>query len=93
MEETARRICEVIEERIYQLGISKAELARRLGIKPHRITKALNGERSLDGEELVDLCAYLNVEIRELVPQGLARRIIESRKMPDSYKTDIEEQC
>ena len=87
MEETARRICEVIEERIYQLGISKAELARRLGI-----TKALNGERSLDGEELVALCAYLNVEIRELVPQGLARRIIESRKMPDSYKTDVEEQ-
>lgn len=87
MEETARQIRNVIEEHIYQLGISKSELARRLGIKPHRITKALNGERSLDGEELVALCAYLGVEIKELVPISLGKRIIESRRMPDSFRT------
>jgi transcriptional regulator with XRE-family HTH domain len=92
MEETARKIRDVIEEKIYQLGISKSELARRLGIKPHRITKALNGERSLDGEELVALCAYLGIETKELVPQNLGRRIVESRRMPDSYRTSEEGQ-
>jgi plasmid maintenance system antidote protein VapI len=47
-----------------ELGISAAELARKIGLS-HRnqVTKIKKGQRQLTGSELIRLCKFANKEI------------------------------
>ena len=46
---------EHLAEQLKELGISAAELGRRLGVPPNRITAILNGERSITGDTALRL--------------------------------------
>jgi len=46
---------EHLAEQLEELGISAAELGRRLGVPPNRITAILNGERSITGDTALRL--------------------------------------
>ena len=91
IEKTREHIARVLDAKIYSIGIEYAELGRRLGIPDYRIGRGIDGKRSFDAEELIALCAYCGIQMKELIPQELAQTIIKSRKRRDIEPSDREE--
>ena len=69
-----RSILDVTEEivaRMEQLGVSKSELANRLGKTPQFVTKLLHGSNNFTLETMVKVARQLNAEVRvHLQPEG-----------------------
>lgn len=55
----------VIEQRINELGISRAEFARRMGI-PKQLVKRILDKKSIDTDKLVDACNALKCNFFKL---------------------------
>ena len=49
---------EHLAEELSELGISAAELARRLGVPTNRITEILNGRRAITGDTALRLAHF-----------------------------------
>jgi addiction module HigA family antidote len=49
---------EHLTEEIKELGISAAELARRLGVPTNRVTSILNGRRAITGDTALRLAHF-----------------------------------
>ena len=60
-----RQAIDVINEKIAGMPINQAELARRAEIKPELLRRSLIGERKLCGDELVNLCSVLGIELKD----------------------------
>ena len=59
---------QVINERIENMPINKSELARQIGLNDYELLRrTLNGERKLTGDELVNICVILGIEISDFV--------------------------
>ncbi len=58
--EVTEFICEVMEED----GVSRAELARRLGTSPANVSQVLDGERNMTISTISDIFFHLNREIK-----------------------------
>lgn len=63
-----------IEQRINELGISKSELARRLGIAQQNVNKVVFSKESLDTAKLVEICKALDYNFFELYANHTDRR-------------------
>lgn len=62
---------EEIVARMEQLGVSKSELANRLGKTPQFVTKLLHGSNNFTLETMVKVARQLNAEVRvHLQPEG-----------------------
>ena len=59
--EINKYISSVVEKR----GLKIKALAERVGIPYDYLAKSLNCKRRLTGEELVKLCTYLEIEIKD----------------------------
>ena len=55
-----------IEQRVNELGISKSELARRLGIAQQNVNKVVFSKESLDTAKLVEISKALDFNFFEL---------------------------
>jgi transcriptional regulator with XRE-family HTH domain len=64
-------ITEEIVRRMEELGVSKSELARRIGATPAYVTKILRGDTNFTFETMVKLGSALDCEFRcHLQPKG-----------------------
>ena len=70
MNEVYRHILNTIETKRKLLGMSKAELARRMNVDPVTLGTMLR-QRSMYADEALRLCAYLDIEPSELVSPKL----------------------
>ena len=62
-------IAERVHARLQQLGISQAELARRMGVSRPMVTKLLAGDRNFQLKTLLHLGDALDMELKvEFVP-------------------------
>lgn len=73
MSEDARHILAVIEAKRELLGMSKAELARRMGMDPVTMGAMLRGKRSMFADEAFCLCACLDIDPTELTSSEVRR--------------------
>ena len=53
----------VIAQRVKEIGISKAELARRVKMKDELLRRSLEGTRKITAEEFIRLCKELNLTL------------------------------
>lgn len=60
-----RRAIDVINDKIAGMPINQAELARRAEMQPELLRRSLIGERKLGGDELVNLCSVLEIELKD----------------------------
>jgi addiction module HigA family antidote len=58
MTRTAIHPGEHLAEELKELGISAAELARRLGVPTNRVTSILNGRRAITGDTALRLAHF-----------------------------------
>ena len=58
---------EVINQRIESMPINRAELARRAGMDGELLRRSLIGERKLVGDELVNICAVLDISMDDFI--------------------------
>lgn len=58
---------EVINKRIESMPINRAELARRAGMDGELLRRSLIGERKLVGDELVNICAVLDISMDDFI--------------------------
>lgn len=56
-----------VERRMAELGVSKAELARRLETTPSHVTKMLNGRHNFTLESMVRVARALGCELRPVL--------------------------
>lgn len=56
-------LCELVYDRMEELGMSKSDLARKLGMSPSRITKILSGESNMTLKTISQLDAALDLDI------------------------------
>lgn len=52
-------VYEVIAEKVKEIGITKSELARRVGISDELLRRSLSGSRKLPAGEFLKLCGEL----------------------------------
>ena len=64
---TIEQIREKISEAIQQSGLSKSEIARRLGISPTQITSYTNGRKMPALDTLANLCTVLDLDANEIL--------------------------
>lgn len=76
--EDSKHILAIIESKRELLGMSKAELARRMGMGPVTMGTLLRGERSIFADEVFRLCACLDIDPTELMSPDV-------RKLHSSY--------
>lgn len=58
-------VYEVIAERVREIGITKSELARRVGVSDELLRRSLSGTRKLPAGEFIRLCAELNMTLTD----------------------------
>ncbi|WP_368042433.1 helix-turn-helix domain-containing protein [Gordonibacter massiliensis (ex Traore et al. 2017)] len=73
MNEIYRHILTTVESKRVLLGMSKAELARRMEIDPVTLGTMLRGQRSMYADEAMKLCVYLDIDPSELLSPELRR--------------------
>ncbi len=56
---------EVIANKVEDVGITNAELGRRIGMNPELLRRCLAGERKIIADELVALCEELGLEVAD----------------------------
>lgn len=71
MDPITKNMLEVINEEKESLGMSNAELARRIQVSELTVGKALRGERKLSGPELIKITWCLDIEWRRYYPEKL----------------------
>ena len=54
---------EHLAQELKELGLSAAELARRLGVPTHRVTSILNGRRAITGETALRLAHFFGTSV------------------------------
>lgn len=65
--ETSKHILAAVETKRELLGMSKAELARRMGIDSVTMGTMLRGQRSMYADEAMRLCACLDIDPMDLI--------------------------
>lgn len=65
--ETSKHILAAVETKRELFGMSKAELARRMGIDSVTMGTMLRGQRSMYADEAMCLCACLDIDPMDLV--------------------------
>lgn len=65
--EDSKHILAAVESKRELLGMSKAELARRMGMDSVTMGTMLRGKRSMFADEVFRLCACLDIEPAELM--------------------------
>lgn len=73
MNTVSQHILSVIETKRKHLGMSKAELARRMDIDPVTLGTMLRGKRSMYADEAMRLCTYLDIAPSELMTPELLK--------------------
>lgn len=63
-----------IEQRVNELGISKSELARRLGIAQQNVNKVVFSKESLDTAKLMEISKALDYNFFELYVNASAKK-------------------
>ena len=71
--EIYRHILNTVESKRVLLGMSKAELARRMEVDPVTLGTMLRGQRSMYADEAMKLCTYLDINPSELVSPELRK--------------------
>lgn len=61
-------VVDVINKRINELPLNKTKLAEQIGLSYELLRRTLNGERKLSGDELVNLCVILGLNIEDFSP-------------------------
>lgn len=74
--ENAAHIATELERRRLEVGISVAELARRIGGDRKRLWYVLNGQREMRVDEFLKLCVALRVDPRSLECQHFFGQIL-----------------
>lgn len=57
-------LCELVYDRMQELGMSKTELAKQLGVSPSRVTRILSGDANVTLRTVAELDAALGLDIR-----------------------------
>jgi addiction module HigA family antidote len=79
---------EHLAEELNELGMSAAELARKLGVPTNRITGVLNGQRAITGDTALRLAHFLGTSAEFwLNLQSLYDLRIARKKVGKSIKT------
>lgn len=73
MNDIYRHILNTVESKRVLLGMSKAELARRMEIDSVTLGTMLRGQRSMYADEAMKLCAHLDIDPSELLSPELRR--------------------
>ena len=63
-------------------GVSQAELARRIGVKPPYISSLMSGSQNIGGNTLIKICRALNVseeEFYEGIGGGHPKELLQER--------------
>lgn len=71
MEKRGVNIGLAIEQRINQLGISKSELARRIGIPNQNVNRIL-GKEGIDTDKLEEICRALDFDFFKLYSEAMS---------------------
>lgn len=71
--EIYRHILNTVESKRVLLGMSKAELARRMEIDPVTLGTMLRGQRSMYADDAMKLCAYLDIDPTDLLSPELLK--------------------
>ncbi|MGA3023615.1 MAG: HigA family addiction module antitoxin [Bryobacteraceae bacterium] len=88
MEATAIHPGEHLAEELKELGISAAELARKLDVPTNRITGILNGQRSITGDTALRLAHFFGTSAEFwLNLQSLYELRIAQKKVGKSIRT------
>jgi transcriptional regulator with XRE-family HTH domain len=67
-----RGVTTAITWRMKQLDMSKAELARKMGVSPGRVSQILSGDENLTLRTLASVCAALDAQLDvKLVPNDM----------------------
>lgn len=77
---SSRAISDALEARRTVVGISIAELARRVGIDKKRLWYVLNGQREMRVDEFLKLCVALRIDPRSFVTREMVEQIAEASK-------------
>lgn len=56
---------QVIREKVQEVGITKAELARRVGMDDELLRRSLLGNRKITADEFVKLCGILGLNLAD----------------------------
>lgn len=66
-----REVTTAITWRMKQLGMNRAELARKMGVSPGRVSQILSGDDNLTLRTLASVCVALDARLdAKLVPNG-----------------------
>lgn len=57
-------LCELVYDRMQELGMTRKDLAERMGVNPSRITKILSGEANVTLKTVAELDAALGLGLR-----------------------------
>lgn len=60
-----------------EVGISVAELARRIGVDRKRLWYVLNGQREMRVDEFLKICIALNVDPRRFITRDIIDDVYE----------------
>lgn len=56
-------ILDIFNERIYELGIKQKYIAEKMNITQDRLSRILSGKSNMLADEMITLCALLDLEI------------------------------
>lgn len=73
--EEYRRLRALISARMLEIGISQRELGVSLGMSTSYVNKLLNGKRTFELTELIDLCAALGLDTVDVIQTILPRNV------------------
>ena len=81
-------IADRVQARIQQLGICRAELARRMEVSPPMVTKLLTGDRNFQLKTLLRLADALDMElmIDFVLPSASVQKLPRARAEADQSK-------
>lgn len=75
-------LCEATFTRMKELGISKSELARKMGKKPSQLTRMLSGDANVTLQTMAELDAALDLGISLIPPRQQNNATIEASNNP-----------
>ena len=70
----------IIEKYRLEKGLTKTELAKRVGVSRGQITRMENGTRTISEENYAKIANALDVPLENLLPSDAIRRIDEGEK-------------
>lgn len=58
----------IIKDRICEQGLKTRYVSERTNIPPDKLSRSLNGKRTLKPEEFISLCLFLGIKVEEFNP-------------------------